>query len=167
MIVRRGVPIQRPVRTSVEAGMTLVEMLVVLAIIGITAGASLLAVGSGAGLDGKAEAQRLRSRMQLAVDEAMVRGTPLAISLGAREYGFLDWDPGTGSWRPSKTTVLRETHRLPRGMVLASADGRRIVPLDADQPVDPVEIDLTAGQQHWVVAFDGLTARLQAPVAAQ
>ena len=167
MTVRLGVPIPRPVRTRSDAGMTLVEMLVVLAIIGITAGASLLALGSGAGLDGRAEARRLQSRMQLAVDEAMVRGTPLALQVGAREYAFLDWESATGTWRPSESTVLREIHRLPRGMTLASADGQRIVPLDADQPSDPVVIDLTAGRQHWAVAFDGLTARLQAPVAAQ
>lgn len=167
MTVRRGAPMRLAVRARAEAGMTLVEVLVVLAIIGITAGASVLALGSGAGLDGKAEARRLQSRIQLAVDEAMVRGAPLALALGPREYRFLEWDAAMGAWRQSASEELRRPHRLPSGMVLASSDGRRVIALDADQPSDPAAITLTAARQRWAIGLDGLTARLQAPETAR
>ena len=61
-----------------QAGLTLVEILVVLAIIGVMAGATVLAIGAGGGgVRTETEARRLASRLELAADETMVtdRGT--------------------------------------------------------------------------------------------
>ena len=57
--------------------MTLVEMLVVLAVVGVSAGVVVLGLGSLRRGDGaQAEANRLADRLKLAADEVLVSGNP-------------------------------------------------------------------------------------------
>ena len=147
--------------------MTLVEMLVVLAIIGITAGASLLEIGSGAAMDGRAEAKRLETRLQLAADESMLSDRPIALSLVGRGYSFLQWDEQQGNWRPSAVALLGEDHSMPRGMPWASSDGRRLLPLGPEQAMNDITVRLSARGRNWLIVFDGLTARLQPSAGAR
>ena len=147
--------------------MTLVEMLVVLAIIGIPAGASVLAIGSGAAMDGQAEAKRLEARLQLAADESMLSDRPIALSITRRGYSFQQWDEQHGSWRPSAVALLGEDHSIPRGMTLASSDGRRLLPLGAEQAMNDITVRLSARGRNWSIVFNGLTARLQPSAGAR
>lgn len=167
MILARPVPGRSRLFSGSQEGMTLVEMLVVLAIIGLTAGASVLALGSGAGLDGQSEARRLQARLQLAADAAMISDAPLALSLKPGGYGILDWNPRANAWQPRVEGVLGEVHTLPRGMTVTSRDGRALLPIDADDRGDDIALVLQAGSKSWIVAFDGLTARVQQPATAQ
>ena len=85
-----------------EAGLSLVEVLVVLAIVGIMAGVTVLGLGAlDRGASGEAEAMRLASRMRLAADEALVTSVPLALVWEEHGYRFLAWDPagGDGTWQ--------------------------------------------------------------------
>ena len=76
-----------------EAGVSLVEVLVVLAIIGVMAGVGVLGLGAAdRGARAEAEARRLADRLQLAADEVLVTGTPHALVWDAEGYRFLAWD---------------------------------------------------------------------------
>ena len=69
--------------------MTLVEMLVVLAVVGVSAGVVVLGLGSLRRGDGaQAEANRLADRLKLAADEVLVSGRPMAIAWTPGAYRF-------------------------------------------------------------------------------
>ncbi len=146
-------------RPDGERGLTLVEMLVVLAIIAIIASVSAMAIGSGGGLDGRAEAKRLEARLQLAADQTMIEDRQLALSVAPDRYGFLELDTETGEWLPSTVSSLAEPHRLPRGIELRGTGNAPILPLGADGSGQGFSLTLVNGRQSWTIDFDGVTAR--------
>lgn len=152
--------------TRAQAGMTLIEMLVVLTIIGITASLAVLSLNTGGPARGQAEAKRLEARLQLAADETMLSDRSLAIDLSQNGYSFVQWDDAKASWQPSEVAMLGERYRLPGGLTLASADGRSIIPLGSDGAMRDITLILGAGQRHWTIGFDGLTVSGKASAAA-
>lgn len=141
------------------AGLSLIEVLVVLAIVGVMAGVTTLGLGAlGQGAQGEAEASRLAARLQLAADEAMVSGTPLALVWDERAYRFLQWDGVDRAWKAAELGDLGTLHRLAAGLRLQpeGADGPVLITPDLPQP--PVVLPLTDGAGGWRVAFDGFAA---------
>jgi general secretion pathway protein H len=140
-------------------GMTLVELLVVLAIVGVSAGVVVLGLGSlRRGYGAQTEANRLADRLKLAADEVLVSGRPMAIA----------WTPGAyrfeGAGTPS--AALAEPHRLSDGVRLAGPDGAASALIDPDSAAPPVTFVLRQEDGGWSVRFDGLNA-VAAPLAAQ
>lgn len=144
-----------------QAGVTLIEILVVLAIVAVGAGASMLALGA---LDGGsragAEALRLADRLRLAADEAMVTAAPLALQWDARGYRFLAWDAREAVWREAPQDLLGAAHRLPAALTLAREDAATPDPvlITPDLPQPPVVLRLAGGAADWRVSFDGFAA---------
>jgi type II secretion system protein H len=147
--------------TCQESGLTLVEMLVVLAIIGISTGTAVLAMTANHDDGGKVEAQRLLTRVQLAADEAMISDRALALAVTPTSYAVLDRGDAGRSWQPTTLGGLDDVHELPRGMHLSTLNDRKLLPLDADAG-RLFEITLDRGSQHWTVSFDGMRAHLAA-----
>ena len=143
-------------RRGAEAGLTLVEVLVVLAIIGIMSGVAVFGLGGASrGATVQAEAQRLAASVQLASDEALVTDRRLALQWDGRGYSFVQWDGG--DWQPHSAPSLGERHELPDAMALAGDSGDDLVPIGA-AAASPVGFTLSAGEQSWRVQFDGLNA---------
>lgn len=141
-----------------RAGMTLVEILVVLAIVGVMAGVVVLGVGVGdRGVGVESEANRLADRLRLAADDVLVTRRPLAIAFDDEGYVFVRGDGATVS-AADAVEPLRERHVLP--------DGVRMVGLGVSSPmaIDPDGAGATAGfgfakgDTRWRVDFDGLNA---------
>ena len=185
MILRRDRKLPSPPEPA-QSGMTLIEMLVVLTIIGVTASLALLSIGVGGGASGQNEAKRLESRLQLAADQSMLRDEVLAVNLTQRSYNFVQWDEAMRKWVPTKVALLEEVHELPSGITLASANGSAatdngsaatdigsaatdngsaIVPLDVNAAAAPLEFTLDAGRSRWTIGFDGLTAKARNSLA--
>lgn len=142
-----------------ERGLTLIEMLVVLAIIGAVASVSALSLGSAPGRDGQAEAVRLKARLQLAADQALIEDRPLALALRDDGYAFLEWDAESAEWRPATLPALDEPHRLPGGMVLRGPRGGAVLPIGADSAGRAFSLTIEGVGRTWTVDFDGITAR--------
>lgn len=134
-------------------------MLVVLAIMGVVAGVTLLAIGpADRGRSLQLEAGRLGARLRLAADDVRVAERPLALSWDAHGYGFVDWNAKTGRWVPDAVAQLGERHALAGGVTLGVTPASAVIPIAADGAGPPIDARLSAGEASWRVAFDGLNA---------
>lgn len=143
-----------PATDGSETGLTLVEMLVVLAIIGVTSGAVVLAVGRAGGGGAQAEARRLATRLSLAGDETMVTDRALALDWDAKSYRFVEWNGK--AWVKSGTPAL-EPHDLARGLTLEIGASRPL-PIGADMGGATLEARIGSPKDKWRVQFDGVNA---------
>lgn len=144
--------------------MTLVEMLAVLAIIAVAAGATVLGIGAATRAPSvEAEARRLSTRLQSVADEAMVTDRQLAFTWDDKGYAFQSWD-GQG-WRTG-TDEAHGRHRLPAGIAMDMGRRRPPLMLGVDGSGIPASIGLRTGADRWLVVYDGLAASpIPAPAA--
>lgn len=138
--------------------MTLVEMLVVLAIVGVASGAAVLGLGaSDRSANIETEARRLAARIRIAADEAMVTDRTLAFVVDDGGYGFVGRDPVTGAWTPQAGEAL-EHHDLPAPIMLDAGAIAGPVPIGIDNGAGRLDLTLSDGRQRWSVRWDGLNA---------
>ena len=139
-----------------EAGLTLVEMLVVLAIIGVMGSIAVLGLGGAdrnVGL--QAEAQRLAASLQLAADDALVSDRPVALSTNSESYSFIQWNSERRQWQEHQAIELAGRHELPKSVRFHPArPGRPSLIAEGTLLV----ITLSSGSGSWQVRFDGLNA---------
>lgn len=148
-------------RRDRQAGVTLVEIMVVLAIIGIVTGASLIGLGAvdrGARIE--SEALRLRDRLQLAADEVLVTSTPMALIWDERGYSFVAWDRARAEWRDPARADLGAHHQLAAALRMQRADpgAGEPVMITPDLPQPPAVLRIASASDRWLVAFDGFAA---------
>ncbi len=130
---------------AADAGLTLIEMLVVLAIIGVASQATVLSLGSH-GPGAEVEARRLAGTIQAGADAAMTGNAPVSLRADAAAY-----------------QVGANRHVLPDGMRLEGAPAAPVT-LDDNSAVD---LTLVRGSEAWNVRFDGLRATAARAAAAQ
>jgi general secretion pathway protein H len=128
-----------------QSGVTLIEMMIVLAIVGVATGAATLGLAS-VGRDDRAEsaALRLSQDISLAVDMALIEGKPRSVAWDASGY------------------TLEGRVTLDASVTLARADGLTgAVVIAADGTGDAVEFVLTGADADWRVMFDGFSVVVQ------
>lgn len=155
-------------RRARDAGLTLFEMLIVMAIIGIASGAAVMGT-SVLTRDTRAEdgALRLAALMQVAGDEALVNGTPLVLEWSATGYGFRRWLGDGAGWGAALDGRLASFRALPAGLALARDDGlAQAVTIAPGGMGSAVDLRLDGAGGVWTVAFDGVKARAVAGGAA-
>ncbi|QJD99803.1 prepilin-type N-terminal cleavage/methylation domain-containing protein [Massilia forsythiae] len=143
------------------AGFTLVEIMVVMVIIGITVGMVSLNVIPSPRQDLQDEARRLSLLLQLARDEAIVRNRPVTFEANGERYRFLvrnetRWEPLPGD------DMLRERpfRNAPVSLLLEPSSAGTANPLRITfgrEPVDkPFLLTLASGNYHVAVRADGV-----------
>jgi general secretion pathway protein H len=146
---------------DLEAGLTLIEVLVALAIMGVMTGMTVLTLDRlDRGGRAEAEAMRLADRLRLASDQALLSGGVLALAWSARGYRFLHWDAVAGAWQESPLPLLGAPHRLPSALRLerAGSEDNPPVLISFDPPQPPVRLQVSGSEDRWAVTFDGLDA---------
>ncbi len=150
---------------SSTAGVTLVEMLVVLVLVGILASAVALSVGGARrGAGAEPQAQLLAARLQRAADEAVLTGRAVALIWTGNSYRFMELDGDR--WAPHQVVALGREQKLDGGLAFlgAAVRGGSWV-LDADlRPRDGRALTLPIGPAGSFVSdavrvsFDGVSA---------
>ena len=142
-------------------GFTLVELMVVMVIIGITLGLVSLNAIPSPQQHLQNEAQRLALLLQLARDEAIVRNRLVAFEADGEHYRFLvrnetRWDPVAGddllrerAFKNAPLSLLIEPPGAGSGNPLRITFGR--------EPVDkPFLLTLASGDAHVAIRADGV-----------
>ena len=141
---------------SGSAGFTLVEMLVVLAIIAVSAGAVSIGIGSITRAPSvETEARRLATRLQAAADDAMLGDQLVAFTVQKHGYGFAT--VGANGQMVARTDDAFGFHTLPGGITM-TLSVRPPVLLGSDGAGRPMSAVIESGSQRWLVRYDGLNA---------
>ena len=148
-------------RRRAARGFTLVELMVVMVIIGITLGIVSLNAIPSPQQNLQNEAQRLALLLQLARDEAIVRNRLVAFEADGARYRFLvrtetRWDPVTGddllrerAFKNAPVTLLIDPPGAGSGNPLRITFGR--------EPVDkPFLLTLSSGDARVAIRADGI-----------
>ena len=147
-----------------DSGITLVEMLIVLVLIGVSASVVTLSLPSAAPPRAVAqEAELLRSRLTLAAEYSLISARTLRLDWRSDGYSVEEW---TGdAWQPSGAMDLTAMHRLEDGIVLGDGNGSRRGAVRITPDLLPgsdgiATLRLSSGANQRDVLFDGATARL-------
>ena len=144
-----------------RSGMTLIEVLVTLGVLGVMATMVVLGLGSsGRPMTAQAEANGLAERLGFAADEVLVTRRPIALAWDSRGYVFMTRGSG-GNWIADSHPALGKRHDLPRGLALTADAPPLIVLTDAGAP--SFEMSLNDAGRTLTVAFDGLNATASSP----
>ena len=135
-----------------EAGFTMVELMVVLFVIGLSASAVVMTVSS-ASRNAGSQAEQFAMRIAALRDRAVVESRPLAFWVRRSGYGFESRDGKI--WRAIDTKPFTTTDW--RAPLAANVQGGRMVRVAFDAngiPSAPVDVLLTGGQSPFRITLD-------------
>lgn len=120
-----------------RSGFTLIEVLVVIAVIGTVISLAALSFGESRSRSLEREAERLQGLLRLAVDEAIIRSVPMGLVVDRGGYRFLQRPRQAGQrrWVPMTNDRTFSEHKLPGFAELAMterADALTRVDVDAN-----------------------------------
>lgn len=128
----------RPARLQV--GFTLIEVLVVILLIGIIASFAVMSIGDRSTADRlERDANRLKQVVQLASEEAQVKGIEIGLERTESGYRFLANTPAAAGWVPIEGggPFGAQDFESPFEFELL-AEGRVVPPPEPDAEADPV-----------------------------
>ncbi len=136
-----------------EAGVTLVEILVVLSIIAITTGAAMLRLGFGHSEDETRAAVAAMARtITAASDDALQTGQDRVLQLGPKGYRVI----------AANATTEPVWQTVPGLSFQPVGDRNQALRLSADGASPAFDLRLQAGSEALFLHFDGLKARVEA-----
>ena len=152
---------RRPAAYASVAGFTFIEVLVVLAIIGMTLGMVSLSIMPNRAQTLQTDARRIALLLQLARDEAIVRNRPIAFEAHEERYRFLIRDDN-GGWKILQDELLREREftLAPVRLQMSSTNTVPTNPLRivfGREPVDqPFILTISTGDEQVAISANGI-----------
>ncbi|MBT8143221.1 MAG: type II secretion system minor pseudopilin GspH [Gammaproteobacteria bacterium] len=130
-----------------SAGVTLLEIMVVVVIIAVLISISVVSLGDNSARVLSEEARRLQTLVRLALDEATLQGREVGIAIDEESYQFQVYDEQLRSWQPLDRERIFRPRTMPSGvrMQLYLDDQQLALPVeeseideDADNPTPPL-----------------------------
>jgi len=160
-------------KTRASAGYTLVELLIVLAIVALVASVAVLNAPPPAN-DARREADRFAARLQAASQQAIMSGAVIGLDLSAQDYRFYVYDRGAWSLAdeaslapgrfPSDVSVLveipgqaegNEARGNDQGGVENSDDGAApVIFFTPTGETTPLHLRFAARRRFWTLDLD-------------
>lgn len=146
-------------------GFTLLELLVVLVIVGITLSFAVLSLGLRSDKDiVLEESRRIAALMQLASEEAVIQDRELAMQLDGESYRFLLLD-NKNRWQVIEADEVLRERSLPEGLqaelvvegigkTSATASGSRVYFYSSGE-VSPFQLSLQDSQRKYLFYVNG------------
>ena len=138
-----------------ERGFTLVELMVVLAILGLAATAVVLTI-PGEERTVRSEADRLAARLAAARDVAVIEGRSISVNFAPSGYGFerrID-----GAWQPLPGRAF-EWRKWPSGIRFVAGDGQAVARVRFDRigtSPTPQAVVLSGGDAREIVRISAM-----------
>lgn len=123
-----------------QSGFTLLEMVVVLALIGVILGFARLSLGGGAGARLEQDARTLAAALRLAQEEAVLDGRELGLCLAAEGYQFRRLVDRR--WQPLAPAGALRARRLDGERLSLRIDGQPVAVPDRLGQVDRPQVFL-------------------------
>lgn len=149
------------IKRTASFGFTLLELLIVLVIVGITLGMFSFNAMPDDHKVLQIDAQRIALLLQLARDEAIVRNHPIAFEAEPDRYRFLIHDEN--AWQVLKQDDLlreREFKKSPVTFSISPSSSEQTLPIRiifGREPVDkPFTLMMAIGDSHVVIHADGI-----------
>lgn len=139
------------VRAANRAGFTLVELLMVVAIIGLAAGAVVLSVPDPRPSVAE-DAERFAARLSRAREEAILSNRPVAVDATAAGYGFMVFDGAAWS-RLNEGPFRSESWTV--GTTVGPSNAPVRIVFDPTGVTDPATLTLTRERHSRSIAVDG------------
>jgi general secretion pathway protein H len=136
-----------PSRRSAEHGFTLVELLIVLAIVGLLSALVVLAVPDPRGTLA-AEAERFAARASAAQERAVMDNRPIVVRVDRSGYGF-QWR-SEGEWRPIGRRPF-EDRKWTEGTAPELEGDSASIAFDSTGFAEPAEVILSRGAERIAV----------------
>lgn len=136
--------------TGAEAGFTLVELMVVIIILGLTASIAVMAAPGRRTLS--AEADRFAARLLRAQEEAVLTNRPVGVTVTPQGYSFLARFPA--GWRALDDGPF-EARAWSEGVAAAVSDGEKgLISFDSTGAAEPLTVTLTRDARSLRVVVD-------------
>ena len=152
-------------RRTPDSGVTLIEVLVVLALIGVSAGVISYSLPSAPReRTVHQEASLFAARINLAAERSLIGGQHYKVVWRTEGYHFEQWQDR--SWKSAQGAPLSEAYVLDRGAVLSDPNGAqrgsiRITP-DLLPPSEGLKVlQMDAGIIQRSISFDGAAATVE------
>ncbi len=138
-------------RRWAEHGFTLVELMVVIAIIGLAAATVVLAMPDPRG-DLRADAERFAARARAAQDAAVIEAHDVALLVRADGYGFQSYDHGR--WRPLPGKTFDDAHWAKGAQALVGDAGSARIVFDTTGGGAPLDVTLVRDAERVRIHLD-------------
>ena len=137
-----------------DAGMSLVEIVVALAIVGVMTGVAVISMGASDRSAGpEIEARRLAARMDLAADLALIEGNQINLVWDENGYSFTQVEAAK-----ARVSSFGERHELGSGLQLAGPSAIGSIPIQDNSGATVASFVVQGRDAGWKVDFDGLSA---------